>query len=59
MTMTHATDEILSAAFTKVKDHVNPFVPNAPFLHPLKTSKNQDLRIFLGSREKVHWKQMS
>ena len=43
MTMTHATDEILSAAFAKVKDHVNLFVPNARFLHPLKTSKNHKI----------------
>ena len=38
---------------------VNPFVPNAPFLYPLKVSEN--LTVFLmfsGCRERVHWKQM-
>ena len=29
---------------------INPFVPNAPFLYPLKTSENR--------RERVHWEQM-
>ena len=32
-----------------------PFVPNAPFFYPLKTSENL---MFLGGRERVHWKQM-
>ena len=31
-----------------VTNHINPFVPNAFFLYPLKT----------GGREKVHWEQM-
>ena len=38
----------------------NPFVPNAPFLYPLKTSEN--LKVFLmfsGGRERVHWEKMS
>ena len=29
---------------------INPFVPNAPFLYPLK--------MFSRGREKVHWEQM-
>ena len=29
------------------KLHLSPFVPNAPFLYPLKTSKNE-------GRERVH-----
>ena len=34
-----------------------PFVPNAPFLHPLKTSENlpYGFLMFSGGREKVHW----
>ena len=34
------------------KNKINPFVPNAPFLYPLKTSEN------LEGRERVHWEQM-
>ena len=34
---------------------INPFVPNASFLYPLKTSENL---MFSGSREKVHWEQL-
>ena len=32
--------------------HLNPFVPNASFLNPQKTSEN--LTVFQG--ERVHWK---
>ena len=32
----------------------NPFVPNTPFLYPLKTSEN----LFSGSIERVHREQM-
>ena len=46
--------------------HINPFVFNAPFLYLLKTPENlqKTLRIsegflmFVGGRERVHWKQM-
>ena len=31
---------------------LNPFVPNAPFRYPLKTSEN------CKGRERVHWEQM-
>ena len=31
-----------------VSNHINPFVPNASFLYPLKK----------GGREKVHWEQV-
>ena len=31
---------------------LNPFVPNAPFLYPLKTSENRKVQ---GGRERVHW----
>ena len=34
---------------------INPFVPNAPFFYPLKTSEN----MFSGGREGVYWEQMS
>ena len=38
---------------------VNPFVSNARFLYPLKTSENRKVFLmFSGGREKVHWKQM-
>ena len=36
---------------------VNPFAPNALFLHPLQTSENGFV-IFIGGRERVHWEQM-
>ena len=32
----------------------NPFVSNAPFLYPIKTSKNR----FLRDRERMHWEWM-
>ena len=35
--------------------NINPFVPNAPFLYPLKTLKT--LRSS-GGRERVHWEQV-
>ena len=31
--------------------HVNPFVPNAPFLYPLKTSENLTVLCFQGVEE--------
>ena len=34
---------------------VNTFVPNAPFIYPLKTSGSL---MFSGGRERVHWEQM-
>ena len=37
-----------------MKLHFNRFVPNAPFLHPLKTSENYTS----GGRERVHWERM-
>ena len=37
----------------------NPFVPNAPFLYPLKTSENfYGFLMFSGCRERVHWERM-
>ena len=37
---------------------INPFVFNAPFLYPLKTSENlKFLWCFQGGRERVHWEQ--
>ena len=37
----------------------NPFVPNPPFLYPLKTSENRKaILMFSGGRERVHWEQM-
>ena len=35
----------------------NPFVSNAPFLYPLKTSENRFL-MFSGSKERVYWEQL-
>ena len=38
---------------------LNPFVPNAPFLYPLKTSEDLTFSFcFEGSRERVHWERM-
>ena len=34
----------------------NPFVPNAPFLYPLKTEN--DFLMFSGGRERVHRERM-
>ena len=34
---------------------VNTFIPNEPFLYPLKTSGSL---MFSEGRERVHWKQM-
>ena len=39
---------------TKLKENLNPFVPNALFLYPLKTSGNRKT----GGRERVHWERM-
>ena len=41
--------------------YTNPFVPNAPFLYPLKTSENQKTVRFSdvsGGRERVDWERM-
>ena len=43
---------------TEKKNSVNPFVPNAPFLYPLKTEKKKGFRMVSGGRERVHWEQM-
>ena len=38
---------------------LNPFVPNAPLLYPLRTSeKPYGFLVFSGGRKKVHWEQM-
>ena len=38
---------------------INPSVPNAPFIYPLKTSENLTVFwCFQGSRERVYWEQM-
>ena len=47
---------VLFDAIWKCCSKVNPFVANAPFLYPLKTPEN--LAVFLGGRERVHWEQM-
>ena len=31
--------------------HINPFVPNAPFLYPLKTSENPKVSGFQGAEK--------
>ena len=38
----------------------NPFVPNAPFLYPLKTrfSRFYGFLMFSADRERVHWERM-
>ena len=38
---------------------LNPFVPNAHLLYPMKTSENlNDFLMFSWGREKVHWEQI-
>ena len=38
---------------------LNSFVPNGPFLYPLKTSrKRYGFLMLSGGRERVHWEQM-
>ena len=37
---------------------VNPFVPNASFFYPLKTSENLGFLMFSGGSERVHWERM-
>ena len=38
---------------------INPFVPNAPFLNPLKNTRQPyDFLMFSGVRERVHFEQM-
>ena len=43
--------ELLSFATKESCFVVNPFVPNAPFLYPLKTSENR-------KGERMHWERM-
>ena len=33
----------LKAIYKTIHKHINPFVPNAPFLYPLKTSENRNV----------------
>ena len=43
-----------------VEYDVNPFVPNVPFLYPLKaTEKPYGFLLFSRGRERVHWERMS
>ena len=37
---------------------INPFVPNAPFHYPLKTSENLGFLMFSGGRKMMHWERM-
>ena len=38
---------------------IDPFVPNGPFLYPLKTSeKPYGFLMFSGGRERVYWERM-
>ena len=55
--------QIANSVFSKGKSAMpplfNPFVPNAPFLYPLKILENLKFSdVFRGGRERVHWKQM-
>ena len=53
---------IMQNFFVKMRGdplRLNPFVPNAPFLYPLKTSENlTENFIFSRSRERAHWGKM-
>ena len=44
---------VSSDAYTECS--INPFISNAPFLYPLKTSENLKTS---GVRERVHWEQI-
>ena len=50
-----------SAALFVENYNVNPFVPNAPFLYPLKTPENRKVFWcfkFSGGRDRVQWEQI-
>ena len=53
---------IMQNLFVKMRGdplRLNPFVPNAPLLYPLKTSENlTENLIFSRGRERAHWRQM-
>ena len=53
---------IMQNLFVKMRGdplRLNPFVPNAPFLYPLKTSENlTENLIFSRGRERAHWRLM-
>ena len=52
--------EPIDHATKKGSTFINPFVPNAPFLYPLKTSeKCKVFWRFQGVRERVHWEKIS
>ena len=36
------------------RDYIKTFIPNTPFLFPLKTEKPYDFLMFLGDGERVH-----
>ena len=42
----------------QISSSVNLFLPNIPFLYPLKTSENQRLQIFPGGLKRGHWEEM-
>ena len=51
--------EIVSHKDINLKQPFNAFVPNAPFLYPLKISETlQSFLMFSGGREKVNWARM-
>ena len=48
----HGTTRISSSKRRKMGRLVNPFVPNAPFLYPLKTSENRKVYCYFQGVEK-------
>ena len=50
-------NDVLGICFLGIFLKLNPFVPNPPFLYPLKSSENRFL-MFSGGRKRVHWEQM-
>ena len=44
--------------FSKLACNFNSFVPNTPFLYPLKISEKLSFLMFSGDREMVYWEQM-
>ena len=54
MTMHSNVQHKLLFSTYKPSSLINAFVPNAPFLYPVKTSENYSFLMLSGSRERVH-----
>ena len=55
----HITSLIFNSLAGVIQISINPFVPNAPFLYPLKTSESLTvLWCFQGVEKGLHWERM-